>query len=178
MLTLAAVSAPTTPDRASLPAPREGAARARLEERFGKLPLYFVENRGQLDPRVAYSVHGRDTAIYFAKEGITFSLIRAEEGESPSGRLSRASFGKEPFTQRAPHRRWNVKLDFLDANPHVQVLGTERTEAVVSYFKGSREEWKTGLPTYSSVLYRELWPGIDLLYSGTVDRLKYQFVVR
>jgi len=169
-------SAPVLPEEAS--ASGERAARARLERGFGKMPLYFVENRGQLDPRVAYSVHGRDTAIYFAKEGITFSLIRAEGEESSSGRLSPASFGKEPFAQRALDRRWNVKLDFLDANPDVQVLGTDRTEAVISYFKGSREEWKTGLPTYSSVLYRELWPGIDLLYSGTVDRLKYQFVVR
>ncbi|MDQ5871914.1 MAG: SBBP repeat-containing protein [Acidobacteriota bacterium] len=127
---------------------------------------------------MAYSVHGTDTAIYFAKEGITLSLIRAEERESSSSRLFPASFGKESFARGAPHRRWNVKLDFLDANPDVQILGIDRTEAVVSYFKGSREKWNAGLPTYSSVLYRELWPGIDLLYSGTVDRLKYQFVVK
>ena len=169
-------SAPVLPEKA--PASGERTDRARLEERFGKLPLYFVENRGQLDPRVAYSVQGRDTAIYFTKQGITFSETRAEERKPSSGRLSRASFGKEPFAERAQNRRWNVKLDFLDANPDVEVLGTERTEAVVSYFKGSREEWKTALPTYASVLYRELWPGIDLVYSGTVDRLKYQFVVK
>jgi hypothetical protein len=162
------------PQRASL---SSAEAKVRLQK-MGRMPLYFIENRGQLDSRVAYSVHGRDTAIYFAKEGITFSLIRAEKGESSSSRLSRASFGKESFAQHAPHRRWNIKLDFLDANPNLQILGRERTEAVVSYFKGSREDWKPGLPTYSSVLYRELWPGIDLLYSGTVDRLKYQFVVK
>jgi hypothetical protein len=37
---------------------------ARISEAFGKLPLYFVENRGQLDSRVAYYVQGRDTSVF------------------------------------------------------------------------------------------------------------------
>ena len=28
------------------------------------------------------------------------------------------------------------------------------------------------------MLYRDLWPGIDLCYSGGQDRLKYEFVLR
>src|SRR4030095_738605 len=46
------------------------------------------------------------------------------------------------------------------------------------YLKGHPDEWKTGLKTYRKIVYRDLWPGIDLAYSGTVNRLKYQFVVR
>ena len=171
VLALRDPSLPAPTDGAS-PAARETGTKARLVSGFGKMPLYFEENRGQLDPRVAYAVRGRDTALYFTKEGVTFSLTRSEDEDS-RGKTSPVS-----LPQPAPLRRWNVKLDFLDANPNVHVTGQEKTEAVVSYFKGSREEWKTGIPTYASVLYRELWPGIDLVYSGTVDRLKYQFVVR
>jgi hypothetical protein len=47
---------------------------ARVEEGFGKLPLYFVENNGQLDKRVAYYVQGADKTIYFTNQGLTFSL--------------------------------------------------------------------------------------------------------
>ena len=153
-------------------AARETGSKARLVDGFARMPLYFVENRGQLDPRVAFAVQGRNTAIYFTKEGVTFSLTRSEDEDS-RGKTSPAS-----LPQPAPLRRWNVKLDFLGANPNVQVTAEEKTEAVVSFFKGSREEWKTGIPTYARVLYRDLWPGIDLVYSGTVDRLKYQFVVQ
>jgi hypothetical protein len=56
-------------------------------------------------------------------------------------------------------------------------MGVEETGAVISYFKGKPEEWKTGLPTYSKIIYQDLWPGIDLLYYGTVDRMKYEFIV-
>ncbi len=32
---------------------------------FGRTPLYFVENQGQMDARVAYYVQGRDKTLYF-----------------------------------------------------------------------------------------------------------------
>jgi uncharacterized protein (TIGR03437 family) len=57
-------------------------------------------------------------------------------------------------------------------------MGQERTPAVISYFKGRPGQWKAGLPTYSRIVYKDLWPGIDLLYSGETDRLKYQFVIQ
>ena len=165
-------STPAATDGAS-PVGRDTDAKSRLVNGFGKMPLYFEENRGQLDPRVAYAVKGRDTDIYFTKEGVTFSLTRPE-AEDSSSKASPASLREEPSSPR----RWNVKLDFVGADPNVPVIGRDKTEAIVSYFKGSREEWKTAIPTYTSVHYSDLWPGIDLVYSGTVDRLKYQFVVK
>ena len=39
-------------------------------------------------------------------------------------------------------------------------------------------EWKAGCPTYARIVYEELWPGIDLVYQGTVNQLKYEFVVK
>lgn len=74
-------------------------------------------------------------------------------------------------------QRWVVKLDFVGANRDVQPVGEERTEAVISYFKGPQDQWHAGLPTYSRIVYRDLWPGIDLVYYGTVNALKYEFVV-
>ena len=179
MALILAARDPSTPAPASSAPPVAGDAgtRARLVGGFARMPLYFVENRGQLDPRVAYAVQGRETAIYFTREGVTFSLTRPETEDS-SGKASPASYTKESSRQPSSPRRWNVKLDFLGADPNVKVIGLEKTRAIVSYFKGSREEWKTAIPTYASVLYRDLWPGIDLVYSGTVDRLKYQFVVK
>jgi hypothetical protein len=48
----------------------------------------------------------------------------------------------------------------------------------VSYFKGPREQWKTGLRTYASVVYRDVWPGIDVTTTGTASRMEYTFVVK
>jgi hypothetical protein len=123
-----------------------------VEKAFGQLPLYFIENQGLLDTDVAYYVQGADKTLYFTERGITFAL-KGEES------------------------RWAVALDFEGAHA-VKPVGEDRQEAVFSYFKGKPEDWHAGLPTYARLVYEDLWPGIDLVYSGTVDRLKYEFVVR
>jgi len=85
---------------------------------------------------------------------------------------------KPDAKSEAPRQRWALKLDFVGANPQVQPIGHDRTPAVISYFKGPQSQWQTGLQTYASVVYPELWPGIDLVYRGTANRLKYTFVVK
>ena len=136
---------------------------------FGQMPLYFVENRGQVDSRAAYYLHGKDKALYFTSTGITFVLSpRASE---KSHMLVRAAYGN------ASPEPWLLKLDFLDAAPTTPAA-EEQTPAVVSYLKGPRDRWKAGLRSYSKIVYADLWPGIDLVYSGTSDRLKCEFVIK
>jgi hypothetical protein len=230
-----------------------------------RMPLYFIENRGQMDERVAYYVQGQDKTLYFTPQGVTFVLHGPAPSVIPSGPAppviasgsappvipsgSDPSFittgsapsviarsaatkqspaieswgllrlrlamtqnvlgrGAEPALprggaaqSRAAVRRerrplvlverqgrryaegnltsqgWIVKLDFIGANTDVQPVGLDATGAVIHYFKGQPDEWVTGLKTYSKVVYPDLWPGIDLEYSGTVNRLKYQFAV-
>ena len=166
------------PDSGASISKPDSATRARIEENFGKLPLYFIENRGQMDSRVTHYVKGRDKSLFFTSQGVTF-LLRGKGGLSstPGAVIRRASYSPEP-SKVDRSLRWAVRLEFLGANADVKPAGIDRTKAVVSYFKGKREEWKAGLKTYSGVMYRDLWPGIDLIYTGTVNRLKYRFVVK
>jgi len=127
-------------------------AAAGAPSRFGELPLLFVENRGQLDQRVRFVVPGSEKTVYFASDGITIAL---QDGEG----------------------RYAVKIDFVGANPKTTLRGEEREQAVFSYFRGKPEEWATGCATYSSVVYEDLWPGIDLVYRGEPGCLKYEFLV-
>jgi hypothetical protein len=70
-----------------------------------------------------------------------------------------------------------VKMDFLGARKDVAPEGLEKTGAVFSYFKGRREDWHTGLPGYRRIIYRNLWPGIDMVFKGDVGKLKYEYIV-
>jgi len=142
----------------------------RQSEAYGQLPLYFARNQGQLDPCVAYSIQGRDKTLYFTSDGITFALTEPWEGPGCAIDLPAPS-------DRAP-QRWIVKLAFLGATPDARPVGLDETPAVISYFRGRPEEWRTGIRTYARIIYPDLWPGIDLELSGTVSQLKYQFLVR
>ena len=156
----------------------DSATRARIEENFGKLPLYFIENRGQMDSQVAYYVKGHDKSLFFTSQGVTFLLREEGDGSStPGAVLSRASYSPD-ISNFDRYMRWAIRLEFVAANMDVKPVGMDLTKAVVSYFKGKRHEWKAGLKTYGGVMYRDLWPGIDLIYTGTVNKLKYRFVVK
>jgi hypothetical protein len=156
-------------------------SQARLDSSFGKLPLYFIENEGQADPRVGYYVQGRETSVYFTSEGLTFVLTDSASAAKKPG-IEMASFPARlqgtGETESGVLQRYVMKLDFVDANRAVRPEGQDLKPGVISYFRGSRDQWRTGLRTYGSVIYRDLWPGIDLVYSGTVNRLKYNFLVK
>ena len=174
---------PVLADKPYSAAKTPAANKPQVVETFGKLPLYFIENQGQLDPRVAYYIQGGDKSIYFTDRGVTFALTSVGDGKPSSEALVhpvsyRGTGGAKEHGPQREAERWVVKLDFVDANPNARPVGQEPTAAVISYFKGPREEWTTGLPTYASLVYRDLWPGIDLVYTGTGSRLKYTFLVQ
>ena len=180
LLTALILFADRPSSRVSVPV---GAAKPQVLASYGKLPLYFIENQVRLDPRVAYYIQGGGKSIYFTGRGVTFALTAAGDEKPSSEALVRpASYGGTGVARElGPHReaqRWVVKLDFVDANPNARPVGQEPTAAVISYFKGPREEWTTGLPTYASLVYHDLWPGIDLVYTGTASLLKYTFLVQ
>ena len=123
-----------------------------MKASFSKLPIHFIENRGVYPEEVKYYIQGADKTLYFTSDGVTFRL-------------------------KSKDRAWVVKLEFVGANPDVVPVGEDRQQAIFSYFKGPEKDWKTGLPSFARVAYRELWPGIDLVYRGAVNQLKYEFVV-
>jgi hypothetical protein len=122
---------------------------------FGKLPVSFIPNGGQWDESVDYAVQGRDKTVWFGAGGVTLALNQGAEGQG-----------------------WVVKLDFVGADPNLRPVGLEETGTVFSYFKGRPGNWKTGLAACSRLVYVNLWPGIDLSFAGTMDKLKYEFIVR
>lgn len=117
--------------------------------------LCFVENRGQAQEGVHYYIHGADRALFF-KSNEVFLALADKSGRSRRG----------------------VALDFVDADVNVAPCGENRQKATYSFFSGDQANWRSSVPTFQRLVYRDLWPGIDLVYSGTADRLKYEFIVK
>ncbi len=156
--------------------PVEQSAVSTAEAAWGQMPVVFLANQGQLDDQVFFYIRGRDKSIYFTSQGVTYALSSpAPVVSSPD--IHGAEAEELSRDRNETIRRWVVRLDFVGAR-EVQPIGQERAETVVSYFKGSPDHWHTAIPTYSSILYPNLWPGIDLEYSGSVNRLKYRFIIR
>lgn len=52
-----------------------------------------------------------------------------------------------------------------------------RAPGVVNYLIGDPRDWRTGVPTFTGVRYRGLYPGVDLEYRDFRGRLKSEYTV-
>src|SRR6185369_12003847 len=71
-----------------------------------------------------------------------------------------------------------VRMTFDDANPMPAITGAEQLPGIVNYFIGNDPaQWRTNISTYAGVVYKDLYPGIDLRYDGHERLLKSTYTV-
>ena len=99
---------------------------SRLRSAADKLPLYFVENKGQVDARVAYYVQGKNQVIYFTPDGLTLALNDAFRHKPQYASVNENSITAESSIGEPAllsPRRLAVKLDFVGADTRVGPQG-------------------------------------------------------
>jgi hypothetical protein len=129
---------------------RPDAALAQARTALARLPLRFEANRGQWDPAVRYAAHANGYALLLTADGPVVAF---------------------PGSQRV-----NIRL--LDSNRAAPIEALDPLPSHTDYFLGSRQHWHTGIPNYSRVRYRAVYPGIDVVYYGNPSRLEYDFVLQ
>jgi uncharacterized protein (TIGR03437 family) len=73
----------------------------------------------------------------------------------------------------------DVRMELVNSNARSKPQLEEPDGAISSYFIGQNEaDWKTGIPHYGRVRFRNVYPGIDIIYYGNQRDLEYDFVVR
>ena len=148
----------------------------RLHEDYGKLPLSFEANQGQLDSQVKFLGRGRGYSLFLTPTGAVLAL-RKVEGDS--GRDSSALTRRTEWVQPTKLIDTAVlRMHLLGANPEPKIAGREELPGKAHYFIGNDPaKWRTNVPMYARVHYQEIYPGIDLVYYGTQRQLEYNFVV-
>lgn len=116
-----------------------------------KLPLDFVENRGQWNTPARFA--GRKGAVVAALESSAIVL-------------------------HAPNGREPVRLEFVGASSAVQLSGENRRRAHYNFFHGNDPaRWVEKAPAFAGVLYRGLYVGIDLRVREEGSRIEYDVLL-
>lgn len=143
------------------------------------LPLRFVPNYGQIDPDVSFQVQSLGGNLFFTPREVIFTL--PVPGEIREGREENARNTPNALdhTTPSPTRKLSVvRLTFDRINPNPTLKGLTALPGRASFFLGNDpKQWRSNLPTYEAIAYRELYPGIDLVYRGTDGHLKSEFIV-
>ena len=71
-----------------------------------------------------------------------------------------------------------VRMKIVGAKPQPETQGVGKLESTSNYFIGSRPSgWQTAVPQYGRVRYKNVYPGIDVVYHGSDRQLEYDFVL-
>jgi len=145
--------------------------RAAVAANYGRLPLSFEANRGQLDPRVKFVSRGDGYSLFLTEAGAVLSLSkRGAETGGPSK--------KGTTKERLPRVTDVLRLELASAVHNPEVMGADQLAGTANYFIGSdRSKWHEGVPTFGKVRYAGVFPGVDLVYYGNQRQLEYDFVV-
>jgi hypothetical protein len=144
---------------------------------YGKLPLSFILNKGQQNDEVKYHAQGGGFQCRFGTEKIWFTVFQSETDSAPQGSVHHHSI-KTPRLKRKGNGM-NLVWGFLGANPAARPEGRAKQAGIVNFLRGNDPtQWITAISTYNEVAYRELWPGIDLVFHGFMGQLKYDLVLQ
>jgi hypothetical protein len=129
---------------------------AQLIEGYGRLPLSFEANRGQVDSQVK-----------FLSRGVGYNLF-----------LTPSKTVLELKPKEAEARGAVLQMHFVGANTEPRLTGLDELPGKSNYFIGNDpQKWQTDVPNYAMVQYEEVYPGVDLIYYGNQRQLEYDLVV-
>jgi uncharacterized repeat protein (TIGR01451 family) len=144
-------------DRAPAPLPalnakREPAERVAPARRAGMPALQslaFEANQGQADAAVKFLARSAGHQLLLTSRSV---ILRSLKG--------------------------SVGIEFAGANASNSMEGTAPLPGHRNYLLGNDpKNWHTGVPTFQKVLYRDVYPGINLIFYGNQGEFEYDFVV-
>ena len=113
------------------------------------LPVTFEPNLGQAAPTVAFLSRTSQYRVFFTRSGV---VMAAKHGAT-------------------------LRIDLVGANP-IEPSGDQRLPGQSNYLIGSDpERWRTGIPNFEEVRYRNLYPGIDAVWHGREGDIEHDFLI-
>lgn len=153
----------------------QGSKKDQILTVLDSFPLYFVENKGQVDLSKKYYAELPCGNISFGSEGMDYQFFYGGGKQKPEKR----TFEPRRNEKSEKIKVENIRLRFLGANEDVEMKGLDKSETKVSYFKGKDpRKWVSGAQTYQKVMYREIYPRIDLIVHGTRKGVKHDYRVK
>jgi hypothetical protein len=133
----------------------------RIAGEYGKLPLAFELNQGQADPAFQFLSRGPGYSLFLRPDEAVL-LLREN---SPA----HATTSGEGAT---------VRMKLIGASSNSPAVPEEQLVTRTNYLIGSdTARWRTNVPNYRRIGFRQVYPGIDLRYYGTGHQLEHDFLV-
>ncbi len=137
-------------------------------------PAQFIRNDGQWDGDFNHRLLLNFGAVFFEENSFTISLDNSSELHHGHHDEVKNKHEKEEDILRGHV----LKVHFLYANPFPEIIENSPFPFYHNYLIGNDpSKWRSGVPVYKELYYKNLYPGIDVNFKGKGENLKYDFLV-
>ncbi len=138
----------------------------------------FIENKGQWDSSVKFAADIPGGKIYLKNNGITYAMIDAIGITDARHHRSESSKNTQ-----AKNSDLNIihttHVDFIGAASIPKVISKGESEEVYNYYLGNNPaKWADNCKAYDVIIYKDMYPGIDLKFYSNQSHLKYDFILK
>jgi len=140
-----------------------------LLQTYGKMPLSFELNQGQVNPQVKFLSRGAGYEL----------LLTGTEAVVVMSKPSRENHDGQQRPQAPPSPQLSVlHMKLVGSNALAKVRGTNELAGKTNYLIGTDpSKWRLSVRQYGKVRYHNVYPGVDLVYYGNQGQLEHDFVV-
>jgi uncharacterized protein (TIGR02145 family) len=147
----------------------------------------FTQNKGQVidqnnkpNPAVLYLLNTPGMNVQLRSAGWSYDVYEGRESRIEN-RGSRIQDPASSIQHRASSIQFHrIDIDLLNANPHPAIETSAPSSDYVNYYTpGTPADGITAVRSYSSVTYKNIYPGIDLQFiSGNERPFEYNFILQ
>lgn len=131
----------------------------------------FTQNQGQWDQAVLFKASVNAATVFLEREGATWVRFedRVHDMVHEGGE---AEHGYDPLNAHA----WRMR--FIGPSSTMQVEAGERRPGYENFFIGNdTRQWRSRVPAFKGVRYKNVWPGVDIEYRTVGGDLKYDILL-
>ncbi|MBI2436823.1 MAG: SBBP repeat-containing protein [Candidatus Magasanikbacteria bacterium] len=126
---------------------------------------FFIKNEGQAPQDIQYYFQGKNSSVYFTNHGLVFQNFYKTNTESDDGsEISSSTVREVTYLMR-----------FIDSSEDNMISAEDEQPSTVNYIVGTKNI--PNIKTYGRIIYRNIYPSIDVEFLFDKALLKYTFIV-
>ena len=136
----------------------------------------FTENLGQWPDQVRYRVQLIGGAFWAEKDRFTLEFVHPDDWNRMFGH-GHGEHVHDDGDELPRMRKHTYQMVFEGANPEYKIITGKQYEGYKNYFIGPQENWASGVRSFHSIIYQDIYPGVMLHVTERDGHLKYSFML-
>jgi gliding motility-associated-like protein len=142
----------------------------------------FTENKGQVhdqfyNPRHDIKYSGSDNGLnfYLKSNGISYQLMRVDSWKDDTTEYKPKRETKNKIIDQSTIYR--IDIDWIGSNNNPEIINGKSLGGYDNYYQPSCPDGALNVRSFENIIYKAIYPGIDLKYYSNEGHLKYDYIV-